>query len=75
MPATAWMTTFDDHASPRPGTDEVFFDPAKDQSPVRRTITTYHDIWIPVDLVVLFILLVAGVVYFVFRRAARKKRD
>lgn len=31
-----WLTEFEDRASPRPGTDEVFFRPAKDQTKMRR---------------------------------------
>jgi hypothetical protein len=39
LPAEAahyWLTEFEDHSSPRPGTDEVHFRPAADQSPVER---------------------------------------
>lgn len=31
-----WLTEFEDRASPRPGTDEVYFSPAKDQSTLKR---------------------------------------
>jgi hypothetical protein len=31
-----WLTEFEDHSSPRPGTDEVYFEPDLDQSPVAR---------------------------------------
>ena len=31
-----WLTAFEDRASPRPGTDEVFFGRSADQSPVER---------------------------------------
>lgn len=34
---TAWfLTEFEDRSSPRPGTDELYFGPAPDQSPVER---------------------------------------
>jgi len=32
--ATLWVTRFDDSSSPRPGTDDVFFARARDQSPI-----------------------------------------
>ena len=36
-PDKAWfLTEFEDRSSPRPGTDEVYFGPAPDQSPVER---------------------------------------
>src|SRR5262249_31099362 len=31
-----WLTEFEDRSSPRPGTDEVYFEPAADASPVAR---------------------------------------
>ena len=34
FPASAWLTAFEDRASPRPGNAEVFFDPATDRSVV-----------------------------------------
>lgn len=33
-----WLTEFEDRSSPRPGTDEVYFEPAADQSPVARPV-------------------------------------
>src|ERR1019366_1208469 len=52
IPATAWMTTFEDRASPRPGKVEVFFEPAPNLAAVRPPpIITYRDIWIPIDVV------------------------
>ena len=35
-PADWWLTEFEDHSSPRPGTDDVYFSPADDQQPVKR---------------------------------------
>jgi hypothetical protein len=35
-PATWWLTEFEDHSSPRPGTDDVYFAPSADQSTVER---------------------------------------
>jgi hypothetical protein len=38
-----WLTEFEDHSSPRPGTDEVYFEPSADTSPVERpTIIVTH---------------------------------
>jgi hypothetical protein len=31
-----WLTEFEDHSSPRPGTDDVYFSPSTDQSTVER---------------------------------------
>lgn len=31
-----WLTEFEDRSSPRPGTDEVYFEPSADASPVAR---------------------------------------
>jgi len=31
-----WLTEFEDDSTPRPGTDEVYFEPSADQSPVAR---------------------------------------
>lgn len=38
IPAQARLTVFNDTASPRPGTDEVYFRPAKDQSKIKPPI-------------------------------------
>src|SRR5205823_2062591 len=35
-PADWWLTEFEDHSSPRPGTKDVFFSTADDQTPVKR---------------------------------------
>jgi hypothetical protein len=35
-PASWWLTEFEDHSSPRPGTDDVYFSPSKDQTTVER---------------------------------------
>jgi cell division septation protein DedD len=43
-----FLTEFEDLSSPRPGTDEVFFHPARDQSTVERPVITY-DQYVYVD--------------------------
>jgi hypothetical protein len=35
-PAVWWLTEFEDHSSPRPGTADVYFSPSDDQKPVER---------------------------------------
>jgi hypothetical protein len=35
-PATWWLTEFEDHSSPRPGQQDVYFSPSQDQAPVER---------------------------------------
>jgi hypothetical protein len=35
-PASWWLTEFEDHSWPRPGTDDVYFAAADDQTPVKR---------------------------------------
>jgi hypothetical protein len=69
-PATAWLTMFEDRASPRPGTDDLFFATARDRTPVRPApivLTRRDPIPIPMD-----ILGVVGLgVWLVVRRVAR----
>jgi hypothetical protein len=36
LPSSWWLTEFEDHSSPRPGTDDVYFSPSADQSTVER---------------------------------------
>jgi hypothetical protein len=41
-PTAWWLTELEDNSSPRPGTDEVYFSPSEDQSPVaRQPVTNY----------------------------------
>jgi hypothetical protein len=41
FPATWWLTEFEDRSSPRPGTDEVFFNQAKEQKTTERAAIDY----------------------------------
>jgi len=71
LPAGAWMTAFEDASSPRPGTDELFFAPAADKSPlIPEPIAwvTYHKLPLPIDLLVLPVL--AGFLIVRWRRRA-----
>ena len=69
-PAAWRVTEFEDASSPRPGTDEVYFEPAADQSPVARPphvkiqykyVSVYPDWFGPVVVLVPFTALVAGI--------------
>lgn len=69
----AWLTSFEDHASPRPGIDEVYFAPARDRSPVVPPPIVVPDpvrIPIPLDL----LALVVGLSWWGVRRV-RRSRD
>jgi hypothetical protein len=69
-----WMTVFEDRSSPRPGFDDVFFQPGVDQSSVRPApIVHYKDVWIPIPVEpVLLILFGAGLLW---RHLILKRRD
>jgi hypothetical protein len=54
LPAGAWLTMFEDHAAPRPGTDDLFFAPAADKKPVKPppiVISSHRRIPLPLDLI------------------------
>jgi uncharacterized protein (TIGR03067 family) len=73
IPATARLTTFEDRASPRPGRDEVWFEPSADQAVVRPPdFVRFHDVWIPFDVVLFGVLTVVVVV--TIGVAIRKKK-
>jgi hypothetical protein len=40
--STLWLTEFEDRASPRQGTDEVYFAPAQDQSVLERPVNIVY---------------------------------
>jgi hypothetical protein len=73
-PARWWLTEFEDRSSPRPGTDEVYFTSAADQSTVARqprVVTTYATPgWFRPLVYGLPVILIAGGVVL-FRRAMR----
>jgi hypothetical protein len=43
LPEGGWLTVFDDHASPRPGTTDLFFSAAGEQSEVRRPPIVHYE--------------------------------
>ncbi len=68
VPKKAWMTTFEDRASPRPGKEEVYFEPANDPSPIRPPdIIHYRDMIIPVDLIIFGVIGIIGIGALVVR--------
>jgi Uncharacterized protein conserved in bacteria (DUF2330) len=72
VPAKAWLTTFEDRASPRPGKVEVYFDPAVERTPIRPPdIIKYNDVWIPLDCSVFALILIALIVIFVVWRVRK----
>src|SRR5262249_47277358 len=77
VPAQAWLTTFEDRAEPRPAKDEVYFDPAQDQTPIRPPdIIRYSDIHIPIDCVgvsIAIIGLVCLLVMLYVRRSSKAR--
>lgn len=58
VPAKVWLTSFEDRESPRPGTEEVYFEPAKDQTPIRPEVIRFAEIWIPADIVIFVVIVV-----------------
>ncbi|MBX3226542.1 MAG: DUF2330 domain-containing protein [Labilithrix sp.] len=74
LPAGAWLTAFEDDASPRPGVDELWLDRAKEQSPVKpppTVVSRARPIPLPLDL----LALVGVIVFFVVRRVRRARRQ
>jgi hypothetical protein len=75
VPKGAWLTVFDDPASPRPGAADVFFSPSKDQSELRRPpIIVYSVIYYPgpglLAVGAVFLVMVVFAVWRALRRRA-----
>ena len=71
VPASMWLSVWNDQSKPRLGTDEVYFKRAADQTPLPVppiVITTPHTFFIPVDLIVGTGIVVATLVVFLARR-------
>jgi len=74
IPAGAWLTVFEDKASPRPGTEDLFFTRSADQQPIVPppvVWTTYTRVPLPLDL----IGGVGLVVWLLWRKAKRAKKQ
>ena len=73
---TLWVTEFEDRSSPRPGTDEVYFAPAADQSTLERPpiihTTTQVEYWPGWGGVSALIPLLAIVGLYLFWRLTRR---
>ncbi len=77
-----YLTEFEDDSNPRPGTDEVYFRPAADQSTRERPpiiITDVEVVFIPgrwgsIGGMVLIVMIAVGVVALRFRQGAGKTR-
>ena len=74
LPAKAWLTTFEDRASPRPGKEEVYFDPALVRTPiVPPPFIHYNEVWIPIDCVLFVGIFVVLGIIMIAARIMRKK--
>jgi hypothetical protein len=74
VPEGSWLTMFEDEATPRPGTDDLFFAPARDRGPVKPPpVIEYYDYKIPIpfDLIAAFSFAVWYVKRRIQRRAAK----
>jgi hypothetical protein len=72
-PAAWWLTEFEDHSSPRPGSADVYFAPAGNDDPEeRQPHVQYVAAPLPADAT-WYALAVAVVVPGVWRRLARRK--
>lgn len=75
-PAGAWLTAFEDDASPRPGVDDLWFDPSKETKdggivrPPPVVVRRPRAFPLPIDLV----LFTAGLVVVARRSAVRRRR-
>jgi Uncharacterized protein conserved in bacteria (DUF2330) len=66
-----WITEFEDRSTPRPGTDEVYFDRSLDRGAVARPpiiVTTYKNPWWVGPLAVLLVLVIGGAALTLIRR-------
>jgi Uncharacterized protein conserved in bacteria (DUF2330) len=75
FPASAWLTAFEDTASPRPGNAEVFFDPSSDRSVVHPPdiLVELPPVMIPVELAFLAVVCLAVVVWAAWKEIRRSK--
>jgi hypothetical protein len=72
VPGGWWLTEFEDRSTPRPGTDEVFFEPSEDRSAVARQpeiITISHyPWWLNLICVGVPLIMAIGVIRSLFRQ-------
>jgi hypothetical protein len=71
--AGAWLTTFEDRSSPRPGKEEVYFEPSSNRVPVRPPdFIKYNDIWIPFDCTLVGVFFLGLVLVTIIRRLGKQ---
>lgn len=71
-PEGAWLTVFEDRASPRPGTDDLFFARAADTSPLLpkpRVVAVEEPIPLPLDVIALFSFVIWRLVRWARKRS------
>jgi uncharacterized protein DUF2330 len=74
LPPRPWLTMFEDRASPRPGTDDLFFTPAPDKAPLKPSpIVWVQGTKIPLPLDLLALLGFVG--WRIARRRAKARRE
>jgi hypothetical protein len=70
-----WLTEFEDRSSPRPGTDELYFERSMDRGAVARppiVLTTYRTPWWAGPLAIILLLLLGGAGLVMIRRFTRR---
>lgn len=75
---TWWLTEFDDRSSPRPGTDEVYFDQSSNQATVERppnikTVYREYPLWAALTASMLGPLILVAILAWVTRKLMRPK--
>jgi hypothetical protein len=71
-PQNMWLTVFEDKSSPRPGTDEIYFAPSKQEEAVQLppVIRTYgRPVHAPLDLI---LILIGGTIFLMRWRRRRR---
>ncbi|HEX3315336.1 MAG TPA: DUF2330 domain-containing protein [Gemmataceae bacterium] len=77
FPVSPWLTAFEDTASPRPGSAEVFFDPSFDRNIVHPPDIVHYapPVVVPVELAFLAAIVIAFVGWAAWRQMRRAKAN
>lgn len=70
--AGSWLTAIEDDSAPRPGVEELWLDPSKDQAAIKPrpiVVPVYDEIPLPLDVIAL-----AGIAIYFIARRIRKSR-
>ena len=70
-----WLTAMLDSSSPRPGTAELWFSKASEQSTFERVEVDYVDNVIPIPIDAIVVLLVGGAGIYFWRRGKASARE